>query len=327
MKGSSFNRQRFIAVLACALALMGLAGSIWAAAPMKMTQAPGYYRMMVGAFEVTALSDGFIDLDAGLMKNASQAEIKELLARMFVGFPKMRTSSNAYLVNTGEKLVLVEAGAGNVFGPTLGRLLTNLKAAGYRPTQVDAVLITHMHGDHVGGLVDAAGKPVFPRAKVYVAKAESDFWLSEEAASKAPADFQKYFKMARDLAVPFIARKKWKTFADGEEPVPGVKAILEAGHTPGHSAFEVRYGDESFLIMGDLVHCAAVQFARPDVSLDFDSDQKEAVAAREALFKKVAESKELVAGMHLPFPGIGHIRAEGDSAYAWAPVDYSPMPK
>ena len=288
---------------------------------MAKTQAPGYYRMMLGQFEITALYDGYIGLDRKLLHNAPETEIRSLLSRMFITSTQTETAVNAYLINTGSKLVLVDAGAAKVFGPTLGNVLKNLRASGYDPSQVDAILITHLHGDHMGGLLDDTGKPAFIKATIYVFKAENNFYLSPAIAEKAPADMQPYFKMARDIAAPYIALGKWKTFEDGNLPIPGIKAIAIPGHTPGHTAFEVSSGDLTLLIWGDLVHSMAVQFSNPDVSIDFDTDQKQAVATRKELFKSVA-GRTLVAGMHLPFPGIGRVQADGYNRYFWVPIQF-----
>jgi len=326
MKCTSVSQHRsFRVVPFSVLLLFCFLANALAEAPMVKTQAPGYYRMMLGQYEVTALCDGFIDLDVKLLTNASEKEIQALLSRMFVGSPKMPVVVNAYLINTGSKLILVDAGAGKVFGPTLGSIIQNLRSAGYDPAQIDAVMISHMHGDHVGGLLDGEGKPAFSNAVVYISKGENDFWLSPAVAEKAPAEYRKYFKMARDLAAPFIASGKWKTFGDGEMPISGVKAVLIPGHTPGHSAYEVSDGKESLLIIGDMVHSLAIQFPRPDVAFEFDTDKKQAVSVRQALFKNATERKVLVAGMHLPFPGIGRIRADGNNAYTWVPVEFSPI--
>lgn len=245
---------------------------------------------------------------------------------MFVDNPKMQTAVNAYLINTGSHLVLVDAGAAKLFGPSLGYVLQNMQAAGYEPDQVDTVVLTHLHGDHMGGLNDASGRPVFPKAKVLVAQAENDFRLSPESADQAPAKMRPYFKMGRDAAAPYQASGQWRTFSDGDELVAGIRAVAANGHTPGHTAYAVESAGQKMLIWGDVVHAHAVQFARPGVSIEFDTDQKQAIATRRRLMQDLAASKSLVAGMHLPFPGIGHVRAEGKGRYSWVPIEFSPLP-
>ncbi|MBI2309136.1 MAG: MBL fold metallo-hydrolase [Rhodocyclales bacterium] len=307
-------------------ALFALSPLAHAEAPAIQTQVPGYYRHQLGQFEITALFDGAIELDAKLLKNATPTDLRRLLARMFVGDPKMQTAVNAYLINTGKHLVLVDTGAAKLFGPSLGYVLQNMKAAGYDPAQVDTVVVTHLHGDHMGGLNDAGGKPVFPKARVMVPRGDHDFWLSQETAEKAPEGMKPFFKMARDTAAPYQTAGQWQTFADGAELVPGVRAVKANGHTPGHTAYAVESAGQKLLIWGDLVHAHAVQFAKPGVSIEFDVDQKQAIATRRAIMKAMATSKTLVAGMHLPFPGIGHVRAEGGGRYAWVPIEFSPLP-
>ncbi len=294
-----------------------------AEAPQQKTQVPGYYRMNLGQFEVTALYDGAIKLDTKLLKNSNEKEIQQLLARLFVKGPAVQTAVNAYLINTGSKLVLIDAGAAKLFGPSLGNIVDNLKAAGYKPEQVDAILVTHLHGDHVNGLIDAEGKAVFANAEVWSAKADNDFWLSEDIAAKAPKEAQGFFKMARDAAAPYIKAGKWKTFSGNQPLLPGFASYAANGHTPGHSAYLIGNGEEKLLIWGDIVHNHAVQFARPHVAIEFDNDPKAAVATRKAIFAKAAKEKLLVGGMHLPFPGIGHVRAES-KGYSWIPVEFSP---
>ena len=295
-----------------------------AEAPAVRTQVPGFYRLAVGDVEVTALYDGFIDLDTKILSNASPAEVQRLLARMFLGGQKVQTAVNAFLVNAGGKLILVDAGAAKAFGPTLGYIGDNLKAAGYSPEQVDVVLLTHLHADHAAGLLGADGKPLFPNAQVRVAQADHDFWLSEEIAAKAPDGFKPFFKLARDAAAPYQAAGRWKPFAGEVEVAPSITAVDAHGHTPGHTAYLIESKGQRLLIVGDAVHSHAGQFARPEVAIEFDSDKKKAVAARKKLFARAAKEKLALAGMHLPFPGLGHVRAEG-KGYAWVPVEFSPI--
>jgi glyoxylase-like metal-dependent hydrolase (beta-lactamase superfamily II) len=304
-----------------------LASLAHAEAPQVRTQVPGYYRMMLGQFEITALYDGALDLDTKLLHNTTPSELNKLLARMFVGNPKMQTAVNAYLVNTGTNLVLVDAGAAKLFGPTLGFILQNMRAAGYEPAQVDTVIITHLHPDHVGGIADADGKPLFPKAKIMVAKEDNDFWLSQKTADGSPEAMQPFFKMARDAAAPYLKGSQWQVFSEGSVLVPGIIAVKANGHTPGHTAFAVESDGQKLLIWGDLVHAHAVQFANPGVSIEFDIDQKQAIATRKSIFKTMAISKSLVAGMHLPFPGIGHVRWDGKESYSWVPIEFAPLPK
>ncbi len=320
---SPYQLTRAAVVLAAALVLPF--SPAHAGEPQLKTQVPGYYRLMVGGAEVTALYDGFLEVDRSMLKNASPAEVQRLLARMFAATPKLQTAVNTFLINTGDKLVLVDTGAGKLFGPTAGNILANLRASGYQPAQIDVVLLTHLHPDHLGGLIDAEGRPVFAKAEVRVSRTEADFWLSTEAAAKAPEGSRPFFKMAREAAAPLIAAGKWGTFGWGDEVVPGLKAVEARGHTPGHAAYLLESGGQRLLLWGDAVHSPAVQFARPSVTIEFDVDQKQAAATRRQLFEQAARSAELVAGAHLPFPGLGHVRAEGAGGYAWVPVEYGPI--
>ena len=309
------------------MALMGIAPLARAEAPKVQTQVPGYYRLQLGQFEITALYDGAIELDTKLLHNTTAADLNRLLSRMFVGNPKMQTAVNAYLINTGGHLVLIDTGAAKLFGPSLGYVPQNMKAAGYEPAQVDMVILTHMHPDHIGGLEDASGQPLFPKAQIRVSRADSDFWLSQKAADGASAKVQPFFRIARDSAAPYLTSGQWKTFTEGTVLVPGIQAVKANGHTPGHTAYAVESEGQKLLIWGDLVHAHAVQFARPGVSIEFDIDRKQAIATRRGIMKAMAASKSLVAGMHLPFPGIGHVRSEGKGRYGWVPIEYGPLSK
>lgn len=317
---------------ALALAAAGLAplcapAEAVAAPEQIRAQAPGYYRFAVGDFVVTALYDGYIDLHNKLFKGAAPEDFKALLERMFVESEKgAQTAVNAYLIHAGDRLALVDTGTAKAFGPTLGAILDNIRASGYDPAQVDVVLLTHLHPDHAAGLVTPDGKAAFPNADVWAAKAEADFWLSEATAAQMPEGMLPMFKMAQGAVAAYQAAGRFKTFAAGEAlPVNGVASVAAAGHTPGHSGYLVKSKDVSLLIWGDIVHSHAAQFVNPDIALEFDVDSAAAIATRKRLLNEAAAAKLWVAGAHLPFPGIGHVRADGDGRYAWVPVEYGPL--
>jgi glyoxylase-like metal-dependent hydrolase (beta-lactamase superfamily II) len=288
---------------------------------MVKTSAPGYYRMMLGNFEVTALSDGTVDLPVDkLLTNTTPGEVKKGLEKSFETAP-LETSVNAFLINTGPKLVLIDTGAGALFGPTLGKLVANLKAAGYQPEQVDDIFITHMHPDHVGGLVDAE-RIVFPNATVHADQRDADFWLSPENLAKAPADAKGFFQGAMVSLNPYVKAGHFAPFSADGEKVPGIRSVASYGHTAGHNIYVVESDGKKLVLWGDLVHVAAVQFEDPSVTIQFDTDSKSAALQRKRAYAEAAKSGELVGAAHLPFPGLGHIRAEG-KGYVWVPVNYA----
>jgi glyoxylase-like metal-dependent hydrolase (beta-lactamase superfamily II) len=282
---------------------------------------PGHYRMMLGDFEVIALSDGTVDLQiAQLLTNTTPARVARALSRQYLQDP-VETSVNAYLINTGSKLIMVDAGSGSLFGPTLGKLVANLRAAGYQPEQVDEIYITHMHADHVGGLT-ADGKAVFANAIVRADQREADYWLSPKNLAAAPADAKSFFEGAMASMRPYIDAGRFRAFDGDTELVPGVRALAARGHTPGHAVFVVESHGQKLVLWGDLMHVAAVQFPEPSVTIKFDTDSKAAAVQRKKAFAAAAKQGQWVGASHLPFPGLGHLRPDG-SGYDWLPANYS----
>jgi len=293
-------------------------------APLAKAQAPGWYRMKVGAFEVTALSDGTLPLPADkLLTGTTPERVNSLLARAYLKAP-VETSVNAYLVNTGSKLILIDVGAGGLFGPTLGKLVVNLKAAGYAPEQIDEICLTHMHTDHVGGLV-ADGKMVFPNATVRADTLEGEFWLSQANLEKAPADARGFFQGAMASLNPYVASGKLKPFHGEAEIVPGLRAMPARGHTPGHTFYVAESQGSRIVFWGDLMHVAAVQFAVPAITIQFDNDSRAAAPQRQKHFADAAKQGYFVAIAHVSFPGIGQLRVDGEG-YQWLPANYQSAP-
>ena len=286
-------------------------------------QVPGYYRRAVGDLLVTALYDGYINLAPSLFHGLEADALQRLITAKFQeqtadGVP---TAVTAYLIDNGDSVTLLNAGGSQSPVATMGEIMSSLQASGYSADDVTAVLLTHMHFDHVCGLVKPDGTAAFPNATVYVSEQESGFWLNAETARNAPEGSRAFFAIVAGSVAPYKARGAFKTFAEGEV-LPGIRALATPGHTPGHTSFLIDLGGEALLLWGDIVHSHALQFRYPEISNDFDSDQAQAVTTRQELFKTAAKEGWLIAGDHLPFPGFGHLRTESQG-YEWVPVEYS----
>jgi len=314
------SRNHALPLTAALVALALLVPGARAGSPMVRTQAPGYYRMLLGQFEITALLDGTAMLPmTQFLTDTTPAQVQHYLAREFLSDP-VETSVNAFLVNTGSKLVLIDAGAAAMM-PGTGRLLENLAAAGYRPEQVDEIYITHMHGDHIAGIT-AAGQCAFPNARVRAARLESDYWLDPAHLASAKEDDKESFQTAQQAFAPYTREGAFSPFEDGSELIPGVRAVATHGHTPGHTSYLIESAGQKMLVLGDLIHLGAVQFPRPAVTIKFDRDSRAARAQREQVFRDAAAGGYWIAGAHLAFPGIGHLRAENGGGYVFVPVNY-----
>lgn len=305
-----------------ALAGLGLAGAglrpATAAQPRAVRQVPGIYRLSIGGdIEVTALLDGFIDLGTNLFPDAPEEEVRRLQEAAFVPVgPSVRSGVNAFAVNAGDRLALIDAGGRNLLGPTLGRLPGSLKASGIDPAAVDLVVATHLHPDHIGGLVTGDGAAVFPNAELVVHEADWNFWTDAELMAKANEQGKVFFQAAQAAITPYA--KRMRLIGDDDEVMPGLRSIGLPGHTPGHSGFIVHSGPDTLLIWGDIVHSALLQVPHPDWSIAFDIRPDLAVSTRRKAFDMAASDRLLVAGMHLPFPGIGRI-LRGETGYTYRP--------
>jgi glyoxylase-like metal-dependent hydrolase (beta-lactamase superfamily II) len=261
----------------------------------------------VGEATLTTLSDGYFQIPLEhLIVNAPMEKVLEVQDSALRPNPP-RLDVNVYLVRSPHHgPVLIDTGGGSQLMASMGRLPSSLKAAGVSLDSIEAVLLTHLHGDHCGGLVDAEGKASFPNAELVLHRTEAAFWL-ESDLDKVPD--RQTFEFVRHMLAPYASRTR--LIEDGEV-VSGIHAVPLPGHTPGHTGYRLSSGPSSVFIWGDIVHVPAVQSAIPDAGTAMDVDPALAVTTRKETFKQVAEEGSFVAGMHLEFPGLAQLRSEGD---------------
>ncbi|KVF74614.1 MBL fold metallo-hydrolase [Burkholderia sp. FL-7-2-10-S1-D7] len=301
-----------------------LASVAFAGGPGGRDQAPGFYRQKLGDLQIVALSDGThpFPIDT-VFRDVSKDEIRRDLDRAFLE-PPVQGSINAFLVDTGTKRILVDTGAGVLYGDCCGKLLANLRAAGYAPGQIDEVLLTHLHKDHVGGIV-SNGRMTFPNAVVRVNEIEANYWLDPDNKAQAPAFLASFFDAAAASVAPYIAAGRFTTFRGEATLAPGIRAVPMPGHTPGHTAYLIESGNAGLLAWGDIVHVAAIQLQDPDATVQYDNDADTARRTRRDTLKRVVDKRYLVGAAHIAFPGLGHLRRDGEQ-YDWVPVNYDTTP-
>ncbi|MDM1762825.1 MULTISPECIES: MBL fold metallo-hydrolase [unclassified Acinetobacter] len=291
----------------------------------QQAQVAGFYQHQVGNTQITALLDGTNFMSPTLFKDISQDKVHEILKKYHADQAKgIQTSINAFLVNTGDSLILIDSGTTDCFGAHLGSVLKNLKSAGYQPEQVNTILLTHLHPDHSCG-VSKDGVANYPNATIYVSEDEANYWLNSKQLRKIPKDKQEGYagtveKIKAALA-PYQTKNQFKTFKLGDK-INGFDVISTAGHTPGHFSYKLKTTDEDIVFIGDIVHSHTVQFDRPEIAIDYDIDPQKAVETRLKQFPILARSGVTIAAPHLPFPGIGHIYSANEKSYQWIPVHF-----
>src|SRR6266481_3045577 len=317
-------------VVATALLVIGLAASaqqssdspvisLSTVSKLDRSQA-GIYRTKIGKIDVIAVSDGIVGLGLTkeLVQNAKPGEVDSLLPRHFEKSP-LDASINAFLIKYENKLLLIDAGATELVGPTAGKLPQSLRAAGAPPENITDVFITHIHPDHTGGLMNGNTK-VFPNATIHINKREVDYWFNKSIAATAVEPQKTFFAQVDPKVKPYMDSGQLKTFEGATEFFPGFRSEPAYGHTAGLTVYILEEGREKVMFWGDVVNIA-LQVDDPDISLRFDSDAAAAAATRRKLLEDAARKGYIVAPDHLPFPGLGRIR-KGGQAYTWVPVDY-----
>ncbi len=317
-----FSMRAVFSSLAVLAAVLAASPSIAATItpPGSEAQQPGGYRFRVGDAVVTALTDGTVSQDIhGLMRGITPPEIDTLLARQFLSNP-IEMSLNAFLIETGDRKVLVDVGSGELFGPGVGgRMGASLAALGIKPDEITDVLITHAHMDHIGGLA-AGGKPAFPKATIHLGQHDAAFFGNVAAAKSAgyPEPFLKTYA----ATVGTYPAAKVRPFSGSTEILPGLTGVEHPGHTPGTAIYTLTSRGQSITFIGDTVHVGPVQFPRPAVTMTYDIDPEQAQAVRKQLFARFAREGALIAGPHIQFPGVGRLRETASGSYEWVPIEY-----
>ncbi|MGH6862504.1 MAG: MBL fold metallo-hydrolase, partial [Phyllobacterium sp.] len=293
------RRTLFLASTAMAggLAVQGMmAARAAAATPQSDVKSPGFKRFKLGDFEITTLLDGLRPGDGPhptFGANQDQATVAELMRANFLPETKFVNGFTPVLINTGSELVLVDTGFGAGGRENgLGQLEANMKAAGYTPDQVSVVLITHMHGDHIGGLMNGE-EPGFPNARYVGGKVEYDFW-TDAARTGTPAETN---AKAVNAKVKPLA-DKFTFIAAGDEVVPGITSEAAYGHTPGHMIFHVQSGDKRLVLTADTANHYVASLQRPEWEVAFDTDKAMAIETRKRVFDKIAADRVPFIGYH-----------------------------
>jgi glyoxylase-like metal-dependent hydrolase (beta-lactamase superfamily II) len=295
-----------------------------ASAPQAATQAPGWYRYKVGSVEITAVTDGrsTFKLPDTFVANAKKDQVNEALLAAHMEKDMMTIPYTPIVINTGSKLIVMDTGTGEAnFEASKGvggQFHRNLKAAGYDRNDVDLVIISHFHGDHINGLIKPDASPSFPNAEIMVPAVEMKYFMDDAEMSKQTTDRMKgVFKGARTV---FDALKRKVTqYEAGKEIAPGITSVATHGHTPGHVSYVVASGDKTLYVQADVTNHPALFARNPGWHAFFDQIPDMAEATRRKVYDMLVAEKMMVQGFHYPFPSVAYVEKAGDG-YREIPV-------
>jgi glyoxylase-like metal-dependent hydrolase (beta-lactamase superfamily II) len=296
-----------------------------ATSPAAGKQAAGFYRYKVGDYEVTSINDGSrtFPMPDGFVKNVSKEEALAAAEAAYMPKGQVTVPFNPQIVNTGSKLVLIDAGYGPGIAPSVGLLPAGMAAAGIDAKAIDVVVLSHLHPDHINGVKTADGKLAFPNAELKVPALDWAFWMNDENMAKASSDMMKaYFQNVRKILADQagkVSKYEWD-----REVAPGITAIDAHGHTPGHTAFAVASGSARVLIQSDVTNIPELFLRHPDWHVAFDIDPVVAAQTRHKIYDMAAAERMTVVGFHFQFPSIGHVEKEG-TGYRLVPSAWNPV--
>lgn len=321
---SALTRRALLNLSALAVSAAALPLPACAAAPEAKMQGPGAYRYKLGDYQLTALYDGtwFLPIDDKFVHNASAAQVNEALTAAFLPPRILPISFTALLVNTGSKLILIDTGTAGQITDTAGVMLDNLKVAGVAPADIDTILISHFHPDHIDGIKTKDGAKVFANAEIMVPEPEWTFWMDDANMGRFTGAVHRYFPNARRIFSDIAGEVR--RFKPGAEVAPGIESIPAYGHTPGHTAFAIHSGNQSILAMSDTVREPWLFVRHPQWQPSYDMDGPQAAEARTHMLDRAAADRMLVEAYHFPFPACGHI-VKTAGGYDLAPAMWAPL--
>jgi glyoxylase-like metal-dependent hydrolase (beta-lactamase superfamily II) len=319
---SSFQRRGFLAAASLLFAPGLIKASFAQTAPAPQVQAPGFYRFKVGSFTVTTVHDGFFARPLeGFVRNAPLADVQAVLRDAFLPQDRLVIPFTVTFLDTGRDLVVFDSGNGvTAPGATNGRMISNMRAAGIDPTKVTRVVMSHFHGDHVNGLLNAEGAAAFPNAEVILPEAEIAWWGDATNETRSPEGQRATFANSARRLAPYAARLR--RIGPDAEVVPGVRSVAAYGHTPGHTCYHVADGADQMMFVADTTNRPELLARRPEFHIIFDFDAVAAEATRRRIYDRVATDRIRITGYHFPFPANGFLAKEG-SGYRFVAADWS----